>query len=249
LPSSVPFAIIFNVKTYHLHPDSIRKLFDTIAPTYDCLNHLLSFQRDFFWRRMAVRELDGLEGWILDLATGTGDVAIEIVSQNDPQQKVFGLDFSGPMIRRAHQKFLKKGFLNRIELSLGDALTLPFRENTFTASMIAFGLRNITEKEKALAEMVRVIKEGGKVVVLEFTLPKKGWVRGPYSIYFKKILPWIGGLVSGDRGAYAYLPESVSHFRYTEHYEKIMKEAGLKNVRSRSLTGGTASIISGTKNC
>lgn len=111
---------------------------------------------------MAVRELDGLEGWILDLATGTGDVAIEIVSQNDPQQKVFGLDFSGPMIRRAHQKFLKKGFLNRIELSLGDALTLPFRENTFTASMIAFGLRNITEKEKALAEMVRVIKEGGR---------------------------------------------------------------------------------------
>jgi demethylmenaquinone methyltransferase/2-methoxy-6-polyprenyl-1,4-benzoquinol methylase len=236
------------MRTYHLHPDSIRKLFDTIAPTYDCLNHLLSFQRDFYWRRMAVRELDGCEGWILDLATGTGDVAIEIVSQNDPEKKVFGLDFSGPMIRRAHQKFRKKGFLSRIELSLGDALTLPFRENTFSASMIAFGLRNITKKEKAIAEMVRVIKEGGKVIVLEFTLPKKGWVSGPYSVYFKKILPWIGGLVSGDRGAYTYLPESVSHFRYAENYEKLMKEAGLKNVSSRSLTGGIASIISGTKN-
>jgi demethylmenaquinone methyltransferase/2-methoxy-6-polyprenyl-1,4-benzoquinol methylase len=235
------------MKTYHLHPDSIRDLFDTIAPTYDCLNHLLSLRRDFYWRRMAVNELDGAEGWILDLATGTGDVAIEIVSQNNPKKKVFGLDFSEPMIRRALQKFQKRGFLNRAALSLGDALSLPFRENTFAASMIAFGLRNIAEKEKALAEMARVVKEGGKVIVLEFTLPKNGWIRKFYSIYFKTILPRIGGLVSGDRGAYAYLPESVSHFRYARNYEKILEEVGLKNVRSRPLTGGIASIISGTK--
>ncbi len=235
------------MKTYHLHPDSIRNLFNTIAPTYDCLNHLLSLRRDFSWRRMAVRELDASEGWILDLATGTGDVAIEIVSQNGPEKKVFGLDFSEPMIRRALQKFQKRGFLSRAALSLGDALTLPFRENTFTASMIAFGLRNIAEKEKALAEMVRVVKEGGKVIVLEFTLPKNVWIRKFYSIYFKIILPRIGGLVSGDWGAYAYLPESVSHFRYAGSYEKILEKAGLKNVSSRPLTGGIASIISGTK--
>jgi demethylmenaquinone methyltransferase/2-methoxy-6-polyprenyl-1,4-benzoquinol methylase len=235
------------MKTYYLHPDSIRNLFDTIAPTYDCLNHLLSLRRDFYWRRMAVRELGASEGWILDLATGTGDVAIEIVSQIGPEKRVFGLDFSEPMIRRALQKFKKRGFLNRAALSLGDALILPFRESTFAASMIAFGLRNIVEKEKALAEMVRVVKEGGKVIVLEFTLPQNGWIRKFYSIYFKAILPRIGGFISGDRGAYTYLPESVSHFRYAWDYENLLEKVGLKNVSSRPLTGGIASIISGTK--
>jgi len=202
---------------------------------------------DLYWRRMAVHELKGLEGWILDIATGTADVAIEILSQNEFKRKVFGLDFSEPMISRAHRKLLKKGFSHRIVLSLGDALALPFKENTFSASMIAFGLRNISKKEQALAEMVRVIKEGGEVIILEFTLPQNGVLRKLYSIYFKKILPWIGGLVSGDREAYAYLPESVYHFRYAENYEKIMMKAGLKNVSFRSLSGGIASIISGTK--
>jgi demethylmenaquinone methyltransferase/2-methoxy-6-polyprenyl-1,4-benzoquinol methylase len=234
--------------TYFLHPDSIRKLFDTIAPTYDFLNHLLSLGRDFYWRRMAVRELKGFEDWILDMATGTGDVAIEIVSQNGHKRKVFGLDFSESMIRRAHGKLLKKGFSQRIALSLGDALTLPFRENTFAASMIAFGLRNIAKKEQALAEMVRVIKEGGKVIILEFTFPKNGLLRRLYPLYFEKILPRIGGFISGDRGAYAYLPESVYHFQFAENYEEIMRQVGLKNVSSRSLTGGIASIISGMKN-
>ncbi|MCJ7749032.1 MAG: ubiquinone/menaquinone biosynthesis methyltransferase, partial [Desulfobacterales bacterium] len=192
--------------TYFLHPDSIRKLFDTIAPTYDFLNHLLSLRRDFYWRKVAVRELKGYEGWILDIATGTGDVAIEIVHQNGYKKKVFGLDFSEPMIRKARRKLLRKGFSQRIALSLGDALSLPFRENTFTASMMAFGLRNMVKKEQALAEMVRVIKKDGKVIILEFTFPKKRLLRRFYPIYFEKILPWIGGLISGDREAYAYLP-------------------------------------------
>lgn len=236
------------MKRYFLHRDSIRKLFETVAPTYDFLNHLLSLGRDFYWRRMAVRELKGLEGWILDIATGTGDVAIEIVSQNDLKRKVFGVDFSEPMISRAQRKLLKKGLSNRIALSLGDALSLPFKENTFTASLIAFGLRNIAEKEQALAEMVRVIDEGGKVIVLEFTLPRNRVVRKFYSIYFKGILPLIGGLISGDREAYTYLPESVHHFQHIENYENLMKKAGLKNVSFRSLTGGVASIVSGIKN-
>ncbi len=198
---------------------------------------------------MAVRELKGFEGWILDIATGTGDVAIEIVYQIGHKRKVFGLDFSEPMIRRAYRKLLKKGFSQRIALSLGDALSLPFRENTFTASMIAFGLRNIVKKEQALAEMVRVIKEDGKVIILEFTFPKKGLMRRLYPIYFEKILPWIGGLISGDREAYAYLPESVYHFQYAENYEEIMRKVGLKNVSSCPLTGGITSIITGMKKC
>jgi len=231
---------------YFLHPDSVRKLFDSVAPRYDFLNHLLSLRRDISWRRKAVLELNGVKGWILDIATGTGDVAIEIVRQH-PERKVFGIDFSEPMIRGAHRKILKKELFETIVLSLGDAIFLPFRDNTFHATLIAFGLRNILDKEQALSEMVRVVKEGGKVVVLEFTFPKNGLMKSLYPIYFRKILPWIGGVISGDGGAYTYLPESVFKFRYAEHYEEIMKRAGLEEVRSRRLTGGIASILSGIK--
>jgi demethylmenaquinone methyltransferase/2-methoxy-6-polyprenyl-1,4-benzoquinol methylase len=234
------------MNTYFLHPDSVQKLFDSVAPRYDFLNHLLSLRRDVSWRRRAVSELNGVNGWILDIATGTGDVAIEMVRQH-PETKIFGIDFSEPMIRGAHRKILKKGFLETVALSLGDAISLPFRDNTFQATLIAFGLRNILNKEQALSEMVRVVKEDGKVVILEFTFPKNRLMRSLYPIYFRKILPWIGGMISGDRGAYAYLPESVSKFRYAEHYEELMKRAGLKEVRSRRLTGGIASILSGIK--
>jgi demethylmenaquinone methyltransferase/2-methoxy-6-polyprenyl-1,4-benzoquinol methylase len=181
------------------------------------------------------------------MATGTGDVAIEIIHQNDHRRKVFGLDFSEPMIKRARQKVLKKSLSKTITLSLGDALSLPFRDNTFDASMIAFGLRNIVNKEQALSEMVRVIKKDGKVIILEFTFPQKGWMRRLYPIYFQRVLPRVGGFISGDRGAYAYLPESVFHFASAENYEQIMRNVGLANVGSQSLTGGVASVISGVK--
>jgi len=235
--------------TYFLHPKSIRNLFDNIAPTYDFLNHFLSLGRDFYWRKKAVQELDGFEGWILDIATGTGDVAIEMIHQNNHHRKVFGLDFSPPMIKKAQRKILDKGLTQTITISLGDALSLPFRDNTFSASMIAFGLRNIVKKEQALSEMVRVIQKSGKVIILEFTFPQKGLMRRLYPIYFQKVLPWVGGFISGDRGAYAYLPESVFHFASVESYEEIMKKVGLENVGSQSLTGGVASVISGIKKC
>ena len=235
------------MNTYFLHPDSIRKLFDTIAPTYDFLNHLLSLRRDVYWRKMAVRQLQGVGGWILDIATGTGDVAIEIIRQNGNEKKVFGLDFSEPMIKRALQKVLRKNLLPSIDLSRGDAIDLPFRENIFGASLIAFGLRNIPNKERALFEMIRVIKKGGKVIVLEFTFPGNKLMRRLYPFYFKKFLPWLGGLISGDKGAYAYLPESVTQFPHAEDYEKMLKQFGLEEIRSRRLTFGIASIISGIK--
>ena len=237
------------MSTYFLHPESIRNLFNNIASTYDFLNHFLSFGRDYYWRKKAVQGLEGLEGWILDIATGTGDVAIEIIHQNDHHRKVFGLDFSHPMIKKAQRKVLNKGLSQTITLSLGDALSLPFRDNTFRAAMIAFGLRNIEKKEQALSEMVRVIQKGGKMIILEFTFPQKGLMRRLYPIYFQRILPWVGGFISGDQGAYAYLPESVLHFASVENYEEIMKRAGLENVGSQSLTGGVASVISGIKTC
>jgi demethylmenaquinone methyltransferase/2-methoxy-6-polyprenyl-1,4-benzoquinol methylase len=237
------------MRTYFLHPKSIRNLFNNIAPTYDLLNHLLSMGRDFYWRKKSVQELKGLEGWILDMATGTGDIAIEIIHQNGDHRKVFGLDFSEPMIKRAQRKVLGKGLSQKIAFSLGDALSLPFRDNTFHASIVAFGLRNIVEKEQALSEIVRVIKKGGKVIILEFTYPNKGFMKKIYPIYFQRVLPRLGGFVSGDQGAYAYLPESVFHFASVENYEEIMRKVGLENVSSQSLTGGVASVISGIKKC
>ncbi|MGZ3606145.1 MAG: bifunctional demethylmenaquinone methyltransferase/2-methoxy-6-polyprenyl-1,4-benzoquinol methylase UbiE [Thermodesulfobacteriota bacterium] len=235
------------MNTYRLHPESIRSLFNNIAPTYDLANHLLSLGRDFYWRKKAVQEVKGFEGWILDIATGTGDVAIKIIRQNGHYRKVFGIDFSEPMIKKAQQKVFREGLSQTIALSLGDALFLPFRDNTFSASTIAFGLRNIVKKEQALFEMVRVIKKGGKVIILEFTFPKKGFMRRLYPFYFQRVLPRIGGFISGDRGAYAYLPESVFHFASAENYMEIMRKVGLDNVHSRGLTGGVASVISGTK--
>lgn len=235
------------MKSYSLHPESIRNLFDNIAPTYDLLNRLLSLGRDLYWRKMAVHELAELKDWMLDIATGTADVAIALVRQGSNERKVFGLDFSAPMIRKAQEKVLKKNLTHNIRLGLGDALSLPFRENTFGGSVIAFGLRNIVEKEQALLEMVRVLKPGGKVVVLEFTFPQKGLMRWLYPIYFKKVLPWIGGLISGNRSAYTYLPESVARFQYAEEYAKLMRDIGLVHVSTRSMTGGVASIISGVK--
>ena len=235
------------MKSYSLHPESIRNLFNTVAPRYDLLNHLLSLRRDVYWRKMAVHEIKRGEGWILDIATGTGDIAIEIIHQNGQKSRVSGLDFSEPMIKVAQQKLQKEGLSEKIVLSLGDALNLPFRSNTFTASIIAFGLRNIVNKEQALAEMVRVIKGSGKVIILEFTLPQKGVMKRLYLIYFRRILPWIGGLISGNRGAYSYLPESVLHFQHPENYEEMMRRAGLENLSFQRLTGGITSIIEGTK--
>lgn len=235
------------MKIYQFHPQSIRLLFDHIAPKYDLINHLLSLRQDIYWRRKAIQELKGCKGWILDIATGTGDGAIEIIQQDHHSRHVFGIDFSEQMIRIAQKKITQKGILQRVSLGLGDALALPFRENTFTASFIAFGLRNIIKKEEALSEMVRVIKKGGKIVILEFTYPQKVPINWFYAVYLKKILPFIGGLLSGDKGAYAYLPDSIFRFQNAEDYKILMGRAGLVEIRSIPLTGGIASIFSGIK--
>jgi demethylmenaquinone methyltransferase/2-methoxy-6-polyprenyl-1,4-benzoquinol methylase len=232
---------------YHLDPDSIRRLFNSVAPSYDFLNHLLSLRRDVYWRREAIRELDGLQGPILDVATGTADLAIESLFQEGGSRRIMGLDFSEAMLRGAQQKLRKRHLTHQILLTLGDAVSLPFRACSFSASMIAFGLRNIPEKERALREMVRVTREGGRIIVLEFTLPHKGMMKVLYPFYFNKILPWVGGRVSGDREAYAYLPESVFRFRHPEDYEELMRRSGLEEIRSRQLTFGIVSLMVGTK--
>ncbi len=235
------------MRTYSLKSDSVRQLFDSVAPRYDFLNHLLSLRRDVYWRKRAIRELRGVEGSILDLATGTGDLALEMACRNVGQRRIVGLDFSEPMLRKAAQKIMKRNLAPTIILALGDALQLPFENDTFDASMIAFGLRNIPEKEKALAEMARVTKPAGKIVILEFTIPRKGPIKKLYAFYFANILPRIGGLVSGDKAAYTYLPESVFRFQSPKDYEELMRRAGLDKVTSFGLTCGIASIMVGAK--
>jgi demethylmenaquinone methyltransferase/2-methoxy-6-polyprenyl-1,4-benzoquinol methylase len=235
------------MKTYSLHPDSIRQLFNAIAPRYDFLNHLLSLRRDIAWRRSAVRALRGIEGRFLDIATGTGDVAIEIVRQGNGRRSIWGIDFSWPMLKKAQDKLLRHGLGGAIALAQADALTLPFRDSTFAATIMAFGLRNIPEKERALLEMIRVTSEGGRIVILEFTFPKAGLFRALYPIYFMKVLPWVGGIISGDRGAYGYLPQSVLHFPSATDYLSLMRKAGLTDLRSWTLTFGIAHLLVGTK--
>ena len=235
------------MQKYVLRPDSIRKLFDTVAPSYDFLNRLLSVRRDVTWRREAVGELQGITGWILDLATGTGDVALEVIHQASGDRRVMGIDFSEAMIRGANRKVLRRRLSGTLCLGLGDGVALPFRDNTFSASIIAFGLRNILEKERALSEMVRVTRAHGKVIVLEFTLPEKGLMKKLYPIYFRRILPCVGGWISRDRGAYAYLPESVLQCGRAENYEELMRQSGLTQVTSRPLTCGIASVMVGLK--
>ena len=235
------------MEKYVLRPDSIRKLFDTVAPSYDFLNRLLSVRRDVTWRREAVGELRGITGWILDLATGTGDIALEAIHQADGDRKVVGIDFSDAMIRAAHRKVLRGRLSGTICLGLGDGVVLPFRDNTFSACVIAFGLRNILEKERALSEMVRVTRAHGKVIVLEFTLPERGLMKKLYPIYFRRILPCVGGWISKDRGAYDYLPESVFQYGRRENYEDLMRRSGLTQVTSRALTCGIVSVMVGAK--
>lgn len=232
---------------YTLHPDSVKKLFETIAPYYDKLNHFLSLGIDIYWRKMAVKELKSIQGKILDIATGTADVAIEILKQNRFNKKIIGIDFSHSMLRKAKFKILKKGLEGSIFLILADALSLPFDDNIFDASIIAFGVRNIIDKEKSFSEMVRVVKKGGKVIVLELSLPEKGILRKIYPFYFKKILPFLGGGISGDKDAYEYLPESVYQFKGVNYYEALMRNSGLSDIIVRKLTSGIAFIITGVK--
>lgn len=209
-------------------------MFDSIAPRYDLLNRLLSARRDLYWRRFAVAELLLRPGGrYLDVATGTGDVALEILRQN-PTAKVVGIDFASSMLDLAKRKVRGES----INLITGDAQALPFPDATFDGSIIAYGIRNVADQPKALGEMVRVVRPNGRVVVLEFSMPS-GLLGKVYGFYFKRVLPWIGGVVSRNREAYHYLHNSVEAFPSCHTFCDMMVRAGLVSVRYYPLTFGT----------
>jgi demethylmenaquinone methyltransferase/2-methoxy-6-polyprenyl-1,4-benzoquinol methylase len=226
---------------------TVSSMFDNIAFRYDFLNHFLSFGIDRCWRRKAVKIISETHKnpEILDVATGTGDLAIAALKLNPA--KITGIDISHKMLEKGKEKIIKKGYSDRIELLNGDSEDIPFNENSFDVAMVAFGVRNFADPLKGLSEMRRVIRDGGLVMILEFSKPSKFPFRQIYNFYFMRILPLIGSLFSKNRNAYTYLPESVMKFPDNEQFIDLMERAGFSNVRQKRMTGGVASIYTGFK--
>ena len=226
---------------------AIRQMFDDIAPRYDLLNRLLSFGIDRRWRERAVRQLQVPPGGrVLDVATGTGDVALEIARQTDPSATIVGADFTQGMLVLGAAKVATSPYAGRIVLVNAACEALPCRERCFDGVTIAFGIRNVVDRAAGLREMTRVLRPGGRLVVLEFATPRSRFFRAIYLGYFHHLLPRLGGLLS-RRSAYQYLPESVQGFPDRTTFLTMMAEAGLCELRTIELTGGIAVIYVGTR--
>jgi len=222
-------------------------MFGAIAPTYDLLNRLLSFGVDTRWRRGMVSRLpSGRPLRVLDLACGTGDVAVEIV-QNRPDALVFGGDLTLPMLKAGTPKILRRRMDDAVTFQCLSAEDLPYASESFHAVTIAFGIRNVARRERALAEMARVLKPGGQTLILDFSLPENPPVRFLYGLYFHRVLPLLGGLVSGNYAAYRYLPRSVEGFPPRPDFARMMRDAGFASVEWTDFTMGVATLYVGVK--
>lgn len=227
--------------------EQVASMFNNISGTYDFLNHFLSLGIDVIWRKMAIRELTASKpSTILDVATGTGDFAFEAIRILKPA-KIIGVDISEGMLGIADEKIRKRGLQDVFEIRLGDSEKLLFDKDTFDAVTVAFGVRNFEDLEKGLCDMLRVLKPGGKVVILEFSKPKVFPVKQAYNFYFKYITPTIGKLFSKDSSAYTYLPESVEAFPDGKDFVSLMQKVGFKDTKHRPLTFGICSIYTGLK--
>ncbi|MBR5402953.1 MAG: bifunctional demethylmenaquinone methyltransferase/2-methoxy-6-polyprenyl-1,4-benzoquinol methylase UbiE [Bacteroidales bacterium] len=228
--------------------EHIEKMFNDIAPSYDRLNHLMSMGIDNIWRKKALKEIvDGTQQQILDVACGTGDSTIAIAKAMEPGGRVTGIDISAGMMEPLMRKAAHEGVHDRIKLLKADALQMPFEADTFHRVTCAFGIRNFEDKKKGLAEFLRVLKPGGRAVILELGIPDKPFIKTLYDIYFRHILPLIGGIISGNRTAYHYLPESVYAFPRPETFCAMMERAGFHNVRHRNFTFGLCRLFIGEK--
>ena len=226
--------------------DQVEEMFDNIAPKYDFLNHLLSMGIDITWRKKAIKIIGKLNPKaILDVATGTGDFAIEAKSLKP--ERIVGLDISEEMLNVGRKKIAKKGLGSLIEMVKADSEAMPFQDKTFDAITVGFGVRNFAHLEVGLAEMLRVLKPGGQVAIIEISQPTAFPIKQIYNIYFKHVLPTVGKMVSKDARAYTYLPESVSHFAQGQEFVDILTKVGYKNASATPLTFGTASLYVASK--
>jgi demethylmenaquinone methyltransferase/2-methoxy-6-polyprenyl-1,4-benzoquinol methylase len=225
---------------------AVRSMFDRIARHYDLLNRLLSAGTDVRWRRACVDllELDR-PARVFDLCTGTADLLVEAL-RRDAGHRGLGVDLSEQMLRRGVAKLRRRDLAGRAGLAAGDAEALPLASSSFDAATIGFGIRNVGDPAAALAEIRRVLRPGGRLVVLEFSLPR-GWLGALYRRYFRGVLPRIGALVSGDPVAYSYLPASVERFPTPEAFATLMERAGFASVRWRRLSGGIACLHRGER--
>ncbi|MEQ6120048.1 bifunctional demethylmenaquinone methyltransferase/2-methoxy-6-polyprenyl-1,4-benzoquinol methylase UbiE [Reichenbachiella sp. MALMAid0571] len=226
--------------------EQVAEMFNNISKKYDFLNHFLSLGIDILWRKKAISLLENdAPKTILDIATGTGDFAIEALKLNP--EKITGVDISEGMLEVGKKKMIRLGHDQMIELQLGDSERLLFDDNKFDAVIVAFGVRNFENLEKGLTDMFRVLKPAGKVVILEFSRPSVFPFKQLYSFYFKAILPLIGKIVSKDDSAYTYLPESVQQFPDGKDFLGILSKTGFKETKCTSLTFGISSIYTGIK--
>lgn len=223
-------------------------MFDRIAKRYDLLNRLLSFRQDVGWRRTLARHLpEGDSLRVLDLATGTGDLLLALQNETPRVRSGAGLDMSWKMLELAREKFLRLRIWDRFQLVRGDATALAVGDETFDAVTIAFGIRNVSDVPAALSEMRRLLRTGGRALILEFSLPKNSIIRFGYLLYFRRVLPFVGGAISGDHGAYRYLNESVESFPYGEAFLDLMRAAGFTRLKAIPLSFGIATLYVGDK--
>ena len=229
-------------KTTEAHARRVREMFANIAPRYDLLNHLLSANIDKRWRRRVVAQLNELlpeDAKVLDVGCGTGDLSIQLFEKTAAE--VTGIDFCGPMLKLAKTKAPQLQFIE------GDALRLPFAEASFDGLTIGFALRNLADVDRGLRELLRVLKPDGHVAILEFSHPVNPVFASFVRLYNGRLLPWIGGIVSGSRGAYQYLPDSISRFPNQETLAAMMRAAGFVDVRFENLSGGVAALHVGRR--
>lgn len=226
--------------------EQVAAMFDNIAGKYDFLNHFFSVGIDKKWRKKAIKELalDAPKS-ILDVATGTGDFAFEAMRLNPTE--LVGIDISDGMLNVGREKIKKRNLTEKMEFINADSEDLPFDDNHFDAVTVSFGVRNFQNLLKGLKEINRVLKPDGKAVILEFSKPRRFPLKQAYFLYFKFIMPVVGKLVSKDKSAYAYLPQSVMAFPEGKDFETIMAKAGFKTVKTQPVTGGIASIYTGRK--
>ena len=228
--------------------EKIQEMFDGIAPSYDSLNHLMSLNVDKLWRRHALREtVDGTAQQILDVACGTGDSTIAIAKGAGAGTRVTGVDISEGMMTLVMRKAAREGVQDRIRLQLADGENLPFAEERFHRVTCAFGIRNFEHKQRGLEEFYRVLKTGGRAVILELSVPRNRFLRWAYDLYFMHVLPWIGGKISGNRAAYQYLPASVHAFPAPDVFVRMMEQAGFSRVRYKSYSLGLCRLFIGEK--
>lgn len=225
--------------------DGIGGLFDSISGTYDLLNHGLSFNIDKIWRRKAVRMLAPC-GELLDVAVGTGDLAFEIIRQGKAEH-VTGADLSVEMMRIGREKARARNMSERVSFEEAGAMSLPYADGRFDAVTCAFGVRNFSDREAGLKEMWRVLRPGGELLVLEFSHPSVPVFRGLYNMYFNHLLPFVGGLVSGNREAYRYLNRSVREFPEGEAFLELLRSSGFVRTEQRRLSFGIVTIYMATK--